>query len=190
MKGVAMDIRIKGAAFREDYDYITRTKGQEGLAALNKRLRDNGCKYDLMEIKDLMAYPLGLRVDFLKGAREEFGWSDRDIFTMARNAPRVNSAIKLFVKYFVSLDTAFNSTAKYWSHYFNAGRLAPTHFDAKKGAIQVTLHDLPADPILYTQLSGYFVGVMDLTGVKAARCVRIARRINDNEVTFHLAYDP
>lgn len=184
------DIKIKGAAFKEDYDYITKKKGPDGLHQLNRRLKERGAKHDLLEIKDLMVYPLDYRVEFLRSAKEEFKWDDREIFAMARSAPRVNSALRMFVRYAVSLDMALGSTSKYWSNYFSAGSLATLDHDKQKGKISLALYDLPADPILYTQLSGYFVGVMDLTGAKGARCSRIARRNGDNEVVFHLAYDP
>ena len=184
------DIKIKGAAFKEDFEYITKKHGQEGLQRVNRRLLSNGAKYDLFEIKDLMVYPLDYRVDFLKAVKEELKWDDRELFAMARSAPRVNSALKMFVRYVVSLDTALGSTSKYWSNYFSAGSLATLDHDKEKGRISLALYDLPADPILYTELSGYFVGVMDLTGAKGARCPRIARRNGDNEIVFHLAYDP
>jgi hypothetical protein len=184
------DIKLKGAAFKEDFDYIIKKKGQEGLAKVNHRLKERGAKYDLLEIKDLMVYPLEYRVEFLKAVKDEFKWDDRELFAMARSAPRVNSALKMFVRYMVSLDKALESTSKYWSNYYSAGSLAPLDHDKQKGKISLALYDLPADPILYTELSGYFVGVMDLTGAKGARCPRIARRNADNEVVFHLAYDP
>lgn len=187
---MAKEIQVKGAAFKEDFEYITKKQGQDGLKLLEKRLRKMGHPYPLTRVEDMQVYPIEYRVDFLKALKDEFGWSDKQVFNMARKAPRVNSAMKFFVRYLVSLEMAFRSAGKYWDNYFTAGRLEPLDFDKQKKHVKLVLHDFPVDDILYNQLSGYFCGVMDLTGIQGARCARIEKLRKDRtEILFHMEYD-
>lgn len=185
------ELGVKGAAFTEDFDHITKKRGKDGLVELDRFLKNKGYPYTLAQLDDMRVYPIEYRIDFLKALKEAFGWSDKDIFNMARNAPKVHSALKFFVKYFVSLDMAFNSAGKYWTNYFTFGRLVPKEFDKKNGTIKLTLYDFTYDDDLNNQLSGYFVGVMALTKVKDPRFAKLVKIKEDaSEIEFHLSYAP
>ncbi len=161
---------IRGAAFNEDLPYLRKKKGSMGLRKIEESLRTKNVHLALDEIRDMRWYPLSYRVSFLKVLKNVFNWGDDQIYKMALHAPKAPTAQKFFLKYFVSLETAFKMADRYWDRYFDFGRLHPRDMDQREKTLFLDLYDFDADDIMYTQLSGYFAGVARLTGIKEPVC--------------------
>ena len=58
----------------------------------------------------------------------------------------------------------------YWDNYFDFGKLVSREYDRKNRIMYLDLKDFDVDPIMYTQLAGYFAGVGTLTGIKNSQC--------------------
>ena len=162
--------KIKGSAFLEDLPYIKWKKGQEGVVSLEKDLLASGFPVRFSDIQDRELYPVEHRILFLKALVKMFKWDDRKIYEMAKAAPKAPTAQKFFIRYFISVDNAFKMAGQYWDNYFDFGKLVSREYDRQNRTMFLDLQGFDVDPIMYTQLSGYFAGVGTLTGIKNSQC--------------------
>lgn len=181
--------RVKGAAFLEDLPYIKIKKGQDGLDQLQQGLKERKVTLDLNSIHDQSYYPIDYRVQFLKVLKEDFGWSDKKIYTMAKHAPKAPTGQKFVIRYFVSVENAFKMAGHYWDRYFDFGKLIPREYDMSKRKMYLDLYEFDQDPLMYTQLSGYFTGVAILTGVKDPKTTVVDKTFKDASRSFLIEWE-
>jgi hypothetical protein len=124
---------VKGVTFKTDAEHILKEKGEEGLKRLEAELENLGCPIKYQEIKTMFSYPVGLRVISLLAIKKVFGYDDKKIEEMGLLATKRSLIVKLFVRYFLSLQRVFSKEAPLlWKQHYSVGELIPVELDEEK----------------------------------------------------------
>lgn len=152
---------IRGVVFHTDASYVFQREGQKGLDKLEKAVEELGYPIDYKNPKKTDWYPVGLRAISLLLIKDTFGWSDEDIKDMGWNAPSFSFIIKIFMKFFISIEKIAEETPTLWKeHYKDIGRLQPMEVDKEKKIFVLRIEDFKVHPIFCFYLHGYFKRVL------------------------------
>jgi hypothetical protein len=154
---------VKGVTFKTDAEHILKEKGEEGLKRLEAELENLGCPIKYQEIKTMFSYPVGLRVISLLAIKKVFGYDDKKIEEMGLLATKRSLIVKLFVRYFLSLQRVFSKEAPLlWKQHYSIGELIPVELNEEKKYAILRLKDFNVHPVLCRYLGGYFCGIVQL----------------------------
>lgn len=154
---------VRGTVFKTDTEYILKEKGEEGLKKVEGELKRLGYSIKFKEIKSMDFYPVGLRALSLLAIKKVFDFDDEKIKDMGFYATKVSLIIKIFIRYFLSLERVFfRESPKIWSKHWTVGELIPAELNAEKKYAVVRLKDFDLHPIYCVYLGGYFCGVLKM----------------------------
>lgn len=168
---------IRGALLKNDLAYLRDREGQKELEKVEAALQKEGIvDYPLREIKTMEWYPVQLQVEFFLKAKELLGWTDKDIFATGYNAPQYSLLLRLFLRYFTSVDSALKYSNKYWRKHYDFGRLGHRKFDSKKKILVFQIEGFEVHPVLCPDVAGALKFITELltnskkVEVKETRC--------------------
>ncbi len=154
---------VRGVALKTDMEFILKEKGEKGLKQVEDYLKAIGFPIQYKEVKVMDYYPIGLRVISLLAIKEAFNFNDENVKSMGVFATKVSLMIKLFVKYFFSVQRVFFKEApKIWDKHYTISKLLPVELNEEKKYAIVKIEDLALDPIFCTYLGGYFCGILKM----------------------------
>jgi hypothetical protein len=154
---------VKGVTFKTDAEHILKEKGEEGLKRLEAELESLGCPIKYQEIKTMASYPVGLRAISLLAIKRVFNYDDKKIEEMGFLATKRSLIVKLFVRYFLSVQRVFSKEAsKLWKQHYSIGELIPVELNEEKKYAILRLKDFDIHPILCCYLGGYFCGIVQM----------------------------
>lgn len=146
---------VRGLILRQDLEYILKKKGKEGLKKVERCLEDWGHPMRYKEIKNTGFYPAGLRALTLLAAQEIFDWQEQEIKNLCAYHLRAPLAMRLFMKYFVSLSRVLEKAQAMWRDYWTVGEMKIIEFNKKEKYIILELKDFDLHPIFCCCLGGY-----------------------------------
>jgi len=154
---------VRGVVFKTDTEYILKEKGREGLKKLEDELERLGFPTKFKEIKTMAFYPVGLRALSLLAIKKVFDFDNEKIKEMGFFATKISLIIKLFMKYFLSVQRVFLKEApKIWRKHWTIGELVPVELDEEKKYAILRLKNFSLHPIYCCYLGGYFCGIMQM----------------------------
>ena len=148
---------IRGAALKTDSAFVLKEKGEEGLKAVERRLEELGTPVKYKEIKTMEFYPMGLRILSLLVIKEVFNFDDPKIQEMGQFAPKFSLIIKLFMKYFLSMERTIKEISRMWRSYYTTGKLTVLEYDQKKKTLVLIIEDCNLHPVFCVYLKGFFM---------------------------------
>lgn len=157
---------VRGVAFQTDARFIQEHEGESGLNAVEEEARKMGYPIDYDKVKAMTWYPIGLRVISLLAAMKALDWGTSQITDMGRSAPKYSLITKLILKYFVSTKKIVEKIPAYWHKHHSIGSLDPEEFREDEKYLVIRLRDFKVHPIMCSYLTGYYLGVGEMTGVK------------------------
>ena len=108
-------------------------------------------------------YPVGLRVVSLLMIKKTFDFDNEKIKNMGLFATKVSLMIKLFVRYFFSIQRVFFKEApKIWEKHYTISKLMPMELNEEKKYAILKIEDLALDPLFCVYLGGYFCGILQM----------------------------
>src|SRR4030042_3936251 len=150
---------VRGVVFEIDRAYILKEKGEEGLKKVEEELEKLGYPIKYKEIKTMEFYPVGLRVISLLVIKRVFNFNDEKIEEIGIFATKVSLIIKIFTRYFLSVERVFFLEApKIWRKHWTKGDLIPVELNEEKKYAILRLQNFSLHPIYCTYLKGYFPG--------------------------------
>ena len=154
---------VRGVTFKTDIEYILKEKGQEGLKKVEEELEKVGAPIKYKEINTMIFYPVGLRALSILVIKKVFNFSNDKIKEMGFFATKISLIIKLFTRYFLSLQRVFFKEApRIWKKHWTIGELIPVELNEKKKYAIIRLKDFDLHPLYCQYLGGYFCGVLKL----------------------------
>lgn len=167
---------VRGAVFQTDARYIREHEGESGLNAVEEETRKMGYPIDHDEIKSMMWYPIGLRALSLLAAMKALDWDSSQIMDMGRGAPKYSLITKLILKYFISLKKVVEKAPVYWRKHYSIGSFDPGEIHEDEKYLVLRLRDFKLHPVACTYLTGYYLGISEMVGLKnptaeEAKCV-------------------
>lgn len=153
----------RGVTLNIDREYILKEKGEEGLKKLEEELEKLGYPIKYKKIETLAFYPVGLRAISLLAIKKVFNFDDEKIEEMGFFATKKSLIIKLFIRYFLSLQRVFfKESPKMWRKHYTIGELAPVELNEEKKYAILRLKDFNLHPVYCHYLEGYISGLIQL----------------------------
>ncbi len=168
-------MRIEGEArgihFKNDADFILKEKSEVDLKKVEEELKKNGCPLKYKNIKNLGFYPIGWRAISLLAIQKVFSWNDEDMRKLGKFATNVSFIIRLYMKFFYSIEMIVNKAPKIWSEYFTKGQLAISDYNEKEKYAIIEIKNFALHPVYCRVLEGYFENFIKMiTKTKEAKC--------------------
>jgi hypothetical protein len=143
--------------------YIHEVKGKQGLEKVKDKVKSLGFSQSLEKITPLEWYPEALSVMIILSAKEIFQWSQEDVFRMGKDSTKTSFVIKTIMKYFVSIDRAFEEASRYWEKYFDFGSLKVSQTDKKNKKMSVIIEGHYFHPDICSYQAGFMLKIAQLT---------------------------
>jgi len=154
---------VRGVTFKTDMEFILKEQGEAGLKKVEEKLKEIGFPIEYREVRVMDFYPVGLRVVSLMAIKEVFGFDDEKVKDMGIFATKVSLIIKLFMKYFFSVQRVFFKEApKIWNKHYTISKLVPIELNEEKKRAVLKIEDLALDPLFCIYLGGYFCGILKM----------------------------
>ncbi|MBD3208175.1 MAG: hypothetical protein GF370_01815 [Candidatus Nealsonbacteria bacterium] len=155
--------QIRGTALRNYADFILADAGEEALKKVEKITERVGHPIKYRELKEMSFYPLGYLPLTVAAIREALGYGEEKLYRMGGFVPKVSIILKLFLKFFVSLDRVAREAPKIWEKYYTVGSLKVSELNEKEKYLVLDLKGFSSHPLHCSHiLSGYFAQVVQM----------------------------
>lgn len=144
-----------GVAIKSDFEYILKKEGEYGLRKMEKEMERLGCEIKYKEIKELNFYPIGFQAIALLVIKKIFDYSDEEFVKIGRFSFKLPTVIRIFMKYFGSLDLLAKQAPKMWNRYYTMGDLKIKEFDAMEGKIAIQVKNFSLTRLHCLTFEGY-----------------------------------
>jgi len=152
---------------------VTEKEGNRGLKRVISELKKNGYKFpDLSKIGNMDWISVSLPTIFLVASVKCFGWQEKDIIQMGREVLLFSYTIKIFIKYFLSIEKTFKIAARNWKKYYSKGELSIKYDNKKANEIVIYLKNFKKHPYNCLYLTGLFSKLIEIiTGERVIKAV-------------------
>ena len=163
-----IDKHVFGGTIVARLNYVKVKRGSMGLENLINKMSENGYTgpKNIDQIKLGDKYPISDLQVLLEGYFELYGEAALD--DMSRNAPKRKGIVGWLIRWAASPDDILNKAGEYWPHFYDFGRITGKQVNTNKG--RVTGFDIYVSPVLCRSLTYYFLGVLENTKIKSAKC--------------------
>ncbi len=151
---------IRGLGFQTEANFVREKRGKEALKKLENEMARLGHPYSGIRTMDF--YPIGLLVVALLSIKRLFNFTDEDFREMGKFEAKSSLVIRLFMKYFVSLDKVSKEASKIWRKYYSKGDLSIAEMDEEGKRVVIKLENFKLHPILCHVLMGYFLSIIKM----------------------------
>ena len=160
----------RGMAIKDDFEYVLLKKGKEGLEKLENEMKNLGYPIKYKDIKVMNFYPSGLEPIVMIATNKVFDFTKEDFRELGKFSARLPLIIRLFMKYFGSLDMIVKNIQKMWRTYYTKGNLKVVDFNKDKRYVIVRLEDFALHPFYCIGLEGYFSTIVSMVIKGSATC--------------------
>lgn len=167
--------RVRGGLVHSYFDYVLKKKGSEGVALVESKTKEVGYPMKMTEINRSEWYPVGTEVLLVLCIKEVFDWSERDVFDMGANIPKLSVIMKLFIRFLIGTKKVFQESPRHWVQNYDFGRINPVEIKDKDYLV-IRVEDYDVHPISCIYNAGYIIGVArmaegDNFEIKETKCV-------------------
>jgi len=152
----------RGIALKTEAGFILKEEGEDGLKKIEDIITNLGFPIKYKKIRPMSYYPIGLVPLTFLAIKRLFNYDDKKFHEMGAFEAKSPIAIKLFMRYFVSLKRAIKDVPKMWRIYYTAGQMKVTEFYEEKRYLIVTLENFRLSPIMCQVFIGYFPIILQL----------------------------
>lgn len=149
----------RGAILQTHAVYIRHKQGDEGVKMLEEKLKELGHPLKFEEVKPLSWYSEALSILIMVAAKDIFNWTDADIFEMGNMAPKSSFIVKLFIKYFVSLQKCFEQVPEHWRKNADYGEMEAHELNEKEKYVILWVKNSKSHPVSCIYRAGYFLRI-------------------------------
>ena len=150
----------RGFCIREDYEYVFRREGKEGLKKLEEAMKIPGYNLKMEEISKLKFYPLGILPVLLLAISRLFNYNEKDFEDMGLIQSKISPLVRLFMQHLFSPEQMIKMVAKMWRTSFSVGDLRVVSYNKEEKSIIIRLENWELSPFDCASLRGYFAGFL------------------------------
>lgn len=163
-KLMRIKIETRGVVLKTDGEYILEKEGEAGVNKLEEELKRLGYPIKYKEVKNMAFYPAGLRILSLIVIKKIFNFNDEKIKEMGLVATKKSLIVKLFIRYFLSIQRVFFREApRIWQEHWTKGELIPIELNEEEKYGVLRLRDFDLHPLYCSvYLTGYFSGILQM----------------------------
>ena len=175
----------RGTHFVNDSQYILAKEGEQGLKRVEEELKGLGFPIEYKKVKNTDFYPIGLRAISLLVIKKVFNWEDEGIKNLCSFATKVSMIIRLYLKFFYSIEKMTEIAPKLWKDYFTVGSLRVIEYDKQRKRVVLRVEDFILHSIYCRCLEGFFEDIVKMVvGVKSVNCKETKCSAEENSHEF------
>ena len=159
-KFMELEGETRGVGFKTEAKFILKEEGMAGLKKLEDIMEKFGYPYKNIQTMDF--YPMGLLAVALLSIKGLFNYDDKKFQEMGRFEAKFSLIIRLFMKYFISIERVIKEVPKMWRKYYTVGDLKVIEFNEKKKYAIIRLENFQLHPLLCQVFEGYFPSVLQM----------------------------
>ncbi len=169
--------KMRGELLLSNFNYLKQREGEEGVLRMEKNLENLGYPLKFNEIKAFDWYEDPFCSLFMLSFFEIFEWKEEDIFELGKFAPSYSIAMKVVLRYLISMKMAFNRTQDIWRRNVDYGALEPLEINEKEKYMILGLKDYALHPLVCIYIKGILTSFFeqiagrDKVKVEEAKCV-------------------
>lgn len=167
---IQIEGQVRGDGMKNKAKYILEKKGRQGLKDLEKAISDAGYPMNYQSLEKMELYPVGLEAATLIAIKRIFDFQDDDFRELGKIESKFTLIIRLFMKYFISLDRATSEAPRMWRKYYTVGDLEIPELNKEEQYLKLRLKDFSPTPLLCRTHEGYFSGIFKLVVRKPVSC--------------------
>ena len=149
---------VRGLGLQTEAKFISEKKGKEALKKLEDEMARLGHPYS--DIKTMEFYPLGLIALALLTIKRLFDFTDKDFQELGAFEAKASLIVRLFMKYFISLDGMVKEVPKMWRKYYSVGDFKVMDLKKEEKEVVLRIENFKVHPILCQVFIGYFSSLM------------------------------
>ncbi len=153
---------IRGMGMRTYVDFVLKREGKSGVEKLEEVVKEFDYPVKLQKIKILGFYPLGLLGVLLVSIKRLFKYSDKEFQEMGEFHVKSSLLIRVFAKYFFSLEKVLSEIPRMWKEHLTVGRMKVVKYDKEKKEIVIRLEEYYFHPLHCEILKGFFLGAFQM----------------------------
>jgi hypothetical protein len=164
----------KGVPFKTEANFILKREGGQGLKKLEDTMAKLGYPIKYRKMRSMNLYPLGLLAVNLLAIKRLFNYDNKKFQEMGSVEAKTSSLIiRLFMKYFVSIERAAKEISKMWRKHYTTGDLKIIEYDKKKKYAILRLKDFRCSSLFCQDLIGYFPSVLQMIIGSKVNCEEV-----------------
>ncbi|MBD3208299.1 MAG: hypothetical protein GF370_02520 [Candidatus Nealsonbacteria bacterium] len=179
---------VRGAGMKSYGQFILEKEGEEALKKLEKEMASLGHPIEYRQLRTMDLYPFGLEALTLISIQKLFDYGPEEYREMGRFEMKVSLLIRLFMKYFISLERVIDEFPKICRKHFSVGDFKVKEFNKEEKNLTVRVEDFYFHPLHCNVLMGVFLEALrmimkkDVEG-KEIKC--IYKGDDAHEFIFH-----
>lgn len=160
----------RGIHLKNDAQYVQKTKGEKGLKKVEKEWENVGIPLEYEDIENLKFYPAGYRPLSLLAVKKAFSWGEEDIKKMCEFSAGASLIVRLYLKFFYSLDKIAEKAPEVYKEYFSSGELEVAEYDKEKRYALIRIKGCDLVEEYCRCLEGYLKGFITMAIREKAAC--------------------
>jgi hypothetical protein len=152
----------RGGSMRAHIDFILKEEGEEGLERLENTMVELGHPINYRELKAMEPFPLRLEAITLLAIKRIFDYDDKKLQEMGEFVVKFSIIIKLFMKYFISLEKLLKVGPSMWRKGGTMGDLIIAEYDKESRHAVIRIANYRTHPVYCPIFRGYFLGAIKM----------------------------
>jgi len=153
---------VRGDGIKSYTEFILIKEGEEGLKRLEEELITLGFPIKLGEIKRMSFYPINFWVVFVLSIKRLFNYDDKKFQEMGGFQVKSSLIIRVFMKYFFSIDRAVKELSKVWKQFFSIGKINIIELNKEKKFLSLKLSNFNVHPISCQLILGVLMKAVEI----------------------------
>jgi len=162
--------KVRGLGVRSYGEYILRNEGRDALEKLEKTITEQGYPIEYLKIGNLNFYPLGLESLTVLAITRLFNYGDQQMREIGRFQAQSSIIMRLFMRYFFSIEKVIKEVPKMWAKYYTVGSLKVVEYEPEEKRVVLRLKDFHSTPLQCSDLRGYFPTVLQMVVGDEVKC--------------------
>ena len=162
--------KIKGVGIKQDWDFVLKEKGTNGLKKLEDKMGKLGYSLKYKDIKSGKFYPLGIDTISLLAMKELFGFDEKEFIKMGMSYLELSMVFKVFAKYLLSPKRIAEQASRIWNSYYTVGALKVVEVDEEKKNMTLRIEDFDIDSLYCWIYKGNFIKILQVVTKGKVNC--------------------
>ena len=153
----------RGGDFIFLHNYIKAKEGEAALEKITREIKNAGYILpDIRSVNELAWVPSSLVTIFMLASAKVLEWEDGDVMNLGKGAVSMHALVKLFIRYFSSVEKTFVMAAKTWQKHYNFSDISIVDFNKNEKTIRIEIKNFKKHPITCLYLRGLFAKIIEI----------------------------
>jgi hypothetical protein len=153
---MSLEGEIRGSVVKNAVEFTVKEKGEKALKKIEGVMKNLDYPTKYREMDSTTFYPLGLEAITLLMIKRLFNFDDKKFQELGEYELKSSLMIRIFTKYFGSIDRIVKMLPKIWEKHFSVGKLTVVDYSMEKRRGTVKIENFRLHPLYCQHLIGVF----------------------------------